>query len=293
MPLAQLVVSGLLIGAIYALIAVGLNLVFGVLRVVNFAHGEFVMLAMFLAFFLHEWWGVDPFLSIVITAPAGFLFGALVYVVVLRPIMGKGFFVQVFATLGLSILVLNAMLYMLSGTYRTVTTGYTNSTVRLFGTVISTPRLVAFGVAVAVAAALLVYLRFTTGGRAIRATAQDPAAASTLGINVDRVYLLTVAVSAALAAVAGSLLAPIIPIYPAVGEQLVLVGFVVVVLGGLGSFGGAIAGGLLIGIIETVSGYVLGEAVKQACYFLALIIVLLVRPAGLFGLRGAEEYRVA
>ncbi|MEU5552589.1 MULTISPECIES: branched-chain amino acid ABC transporter permease [unclassified Micromonospora] len=293
MPLAQLVVSGVLIGALYSLIAVGLNLVFGVLRVVNFAHGELVMLSMFAAYFLHQWWNIDPFLSVLITAPAGFLLGALVYVVVLRPIMGKGFFVQVFATLGLSLLLLNGMLYLVSGTYRTVTTSYTDNTVRIFGTVVSTTRLAAFGVAVVVALALWAYLHHTTWGRAIRATAQDPAAASTLGISVDRIYLLTVAVSAAIAAVAGSLLVPIIPIYPGVGEQLVLVGFVVVVLGGLGSFGGALAGGLLIGVIETVSGYFIGEAVKQACYFIALIIVLLLRPAGLFGTRGAEEFRVA
>jgi branched-chain amino acid transport system permease protein len=292
MPIAQLLVSGVMVGAIYALIAVGISLVFGVLRVVNFAHGEFVMLAMYLTFFLHQRWEIDPIASTIVTAPAGFILGAVIYLLVLRPIMDRGFFVQVFATLGLSLLLLNATLYFLSGTYRTVTTPYTSSTISLFGTTVSVTRLAAFVVAIVVAAALICFLRFTRGGREIRATAQDPVAASALGVDINRVYLLTFAVGAALAAVAGSLLAPIIPIYPAVGEQLLLVGFVVIVLGGLGSFAGALVGGVVIGVIETFSGFFLGEAVKQALYFVALLLVLVLRPAGLFGVRGAEEYKV-
>jgi branched-chain amino acid transport system permease protein len=291
-PVSQLVVSGLLIGAIYALIAVGVNLVFGVLRLINFAHGEFVMLAMYLTFYLHHWWGIDPFVSVLITAPCGFVFAALTYVLVLKPVMRQSFFVQLFATLGVSILITNLTLYLLSGTYRTVTTAYTGSTLSVFGTLVSVTRLVAFVVAIATATGLFLYLRHSEGGRMIRATAQDPAAAATLGINTDRVYLLTFAVGGMLAGCAGSLLAPISPIYPSVGEQLILVSFVVVILGGLGSFVGAVTGGLLVGVVETFTGYIAGEAVRQVGYFVVLLVILLLRPAGLFGTRGAEEYRV-
>lgn len=293
MPTAQLLVSGLLSGALYALLGVSLSLVFGVMRLVNFALGDLIMLAMYGTLFMWAGWGFDPFIAVPIIGLVGFVVGAGLYVGVLRPIVDKVHYLQVFTTLGLGLAIQNSALFGFSASYRTIRTPYSGATVDGFGVIVSVPRLVGFCVALVIGGVLFWYLRYTDRGRAIRATAQDPVAASALGINTDGVYRSAFALSTAIAGVAGVLFAPVLAIHPRVGEDILLVGFVVVVLGGLGSFPGALLGGVLIGLTETFSGYLVGEAVKQACYFGLLIVVLLVRPAGLFGQRGAEEYKPA
>jgi branched-chain amino acid transport system permease protein len=263
------------------------------MRIVNFAHGALIMLAMYLTFFIHDGLGWDPFFAVLVVGPVGFVAGMFLYNLVLSPVLAKGAFVQLFTTLGLALVIENAVLYWLSATYRTVTTSYTSSTIPFLGALVSIPRLVAFGVAVIAGGGLFAYLQFSDSGRAIRATAQDPAAASALGIDTNRVFRLTFALSTGLAAVAGALLAPILPIFPRVGETLILVGFAVVVLGGLGSFVGALAGGLVIGLVEVFSGFLVGEAFKQGFYFAVLMLVLMIRPTGFFGQRGAEEFKIS
>ncbi len=287
--LAQLAVSGLLLGGVYALMSVGLTLVFGVIRLVNFAHGEFLMLAMYLTFFLYQWLGLDPLLAIVIVAPALFVFGALTEVLVIRKTLGAPHVVQVFATLGLSIVMQNLALFFWSANFRSVATWYSTATFTIGGVIVSLPRLVAFVVGLAIAGGLHVFLRTTWIGAAIQATAQNRNAARLMGVDVDRIYLITWALGAACVGVAGPLLLPIFPVYPQIGVDLILVAFVIVVLGGLGSVPGAMLGGVVIGVIETLSGFVVETNLKQAVYFVLFILILVLRPAGLLGQRGAEE----
>lgn len=287
--LAQLVVSGLLLGGVYALISVGLTLVFGVIRLVNFAHGEYLMLAMYLTYFLFQQWGIDPLLSIVLVAPALYLFGVVTELLIIRPTLGAPHVVQVFATLGLSIVMQNLALFFWSANFRSVTTWYSTATFAVGPVLVSLPRLVAFGMGLAIAAALHVFLRTTRLGQAIQATAQNRYAAMLMGIDVGRIYRVTFALGAACVGVAGALLLPIFPVYPQIGVDLILVAFVIVVLGGLGSVPGAMLGGLIIGVIETLSGYWVETNLKQAVYFALFITILILRPAGLLGVRGTEE----
>ena len=287
--LAQLIVSGLLLGGVYALVSVGLTLVFGVIRLVNFAHGEFLMLAMYLTYFLFQRFGIDPLLAIVLVAPALYLFGVIVELVIIRPTLDAPHVVQVFATLGLSIVMQNLALFFWSANFRSVTTWYSTATFAVGPVLVSLPRLVAFAMGLAIAAGLWIFLHATYLGRAIQATAQNRYAATLMGVDVHRIYRVTFALGAAGVGVAGALLLPIFPVYPQIGVDLILVAFVIVVLGGLGSVPGAMLGGLVIGVVETLSGYVIETNLKQAVYFVLFILILILRPAGLLGVRGTEE----
>jgi branched-chain amino acid transport system permease protein len=287
--LAQIVVSGLLLGGVYALVSVGLTLVFGVIRLVNFAHGEYLMLAMYLTYFLFQYLGLDPLLAILVVAPALFLFGVITERLIIVPTLAAPHVVQVFATLGVSIVMQNLALFFWSANFRSVTTWYSTATFAVGPVLVSVPRLVAFAVAFAIALVLYVFLRTTWLGKAIQATAQHRHAAMLMGVDVGRIYRITFALGSACVGIAGALLLPIFPVYPQIGVDMILVAFVIVVLGGLGSVPGAMLGGLIIGVVETASGYVIETTWKQAVYFVLFIAILVLRPAGLFGVRGMEE----
>jgi branched-chain amino acid transport system permease protein len=287
--LPQLVVSGLLIGGIYALISVGLTLIFGVMRMVNFAHGEFIMIAMYMSFWLFHLYGVDPYVSLLVTVPALFVIGVLVYQLIMRWIIAAPHVVQIFATLGLSVTLQNLVLVIWKGDFRFVRPAYGDQVILLGPTRLNVPLVVAFVVALLFIGVLYAFLRLTYPGKAVRATAQDRDAALLMGIDIGRIYLLTFAIGMACVGVAGALLAPLYPIYPTMGVPLAIIAYVVVVLGGLGSIGGALLGGLIVGLVETFSGFYVGTAWKEVSYFIMFILVLLLRPAGLFGQRGAEE----
>ncbi|MBL8661575.1 MAG: branched-chain amino acid ABC transporter permease [Candidatus Odyssella sp.] len=286
--LGQVLVSGILVGGIYALVAVGLNIVFGVLRIINFAHGEYLMMSMYGAYWLWRM-GIDPYLAAFLVVPAMALFGALSERYLVRYTLAAHAHVKIFVTLGLSIALQNLALLLFKADYLNVRTSYQTSTLDLAGFAFSVPRLVAFGALLVTAASLYAFLRYTDFGKAIRATAQDATTARLMGIDVERVYMVTFAIGAAVVGVTGCLLIPIYYVFPTVGIDFVVVAFVVVVLGGLGSIPGAIAGGLLIGIVEQFSGFFVETSLRQVVYFLIFIAVLAVRPAGLFGQRGAEE----
>jgi branched-chain amino acid transport system permease protein len=287
--LPQLVVSGLLIGGIYALISVGLTLIFGVMRMVNFAHGEFIMLAMYMSFWLFHLYGIDPYVSLLVTVPAMFVIGVVVYLVIMQRIIAAPHVVQIFATLGLSITLQNLVLVIWKGDFRFVRPAYGDQVILLGSTRLNVPLVVAFVVALVFIGVLYAFLRVTYPGKAVRATAQDRDAALLMGIDIGRIYLLTFAIGLACVGVAGALLSPLYPIYPTMGLPLAIIAYVVVVLGGLGSIGGALLGGLIVGLVETFSGFYVGTAWKEVSYFIMFILVLLLRPAGLFGQRGAEE----
>ncbi|GAC1325496.1 MAG: branched-chain amino acid ABC transporter permease [Mycobacteriales bacterium] len=288
MDLLVTLVTGLLVGGIYALVAVGLNLVFGVIRVVNFAHGEFVMLGMYGAYVASRFWGLDPYISSwLLIAPGGFLLGLLIQRFVIQKLLDEHL-MQMFATFGLIIVFQNAVLAATRGEPKTVRTRASTATFDVFKVAVSGARFVVLLVAVAVSIALVVFLRRTVAGTAMRAVAQDRRTASLMGINTNRVYLLTFGLSAALAAVAGALLSPVYTATPQIGFGFVLPAFAVVVLGGLGSVAGSFVGGLLVGVVEALSGYYLDPSLKQAVWFTLFVVALVVRPAGLFGQVGAE-----
>ena len=279
----QSVVSGALTGSLYAMIGVGLTVVFGVMRIINLAHGEMVMLGMFGAYWGQARWHLDPFLSILLWAPLMFLAGMAIYRFLLRKIVPGGELNTLLYTAGLSLLVANVALLAWSGDYRTISLSYGAEPVRPFGISIAVPLLVAFALAYALTAALWLFLTRTDLGRAIRATSQSPEAAILMGIDVDRVATFTFGLGTALAAAAGVLLAPSLYLYPTVGELLIVKCFVIVVLGGLGSIPGAIAGGVLLGVVESLGAVYVSSTYKDGIGFVIFLAVLLYRPTGLFG----------
>jgi branched-chain amino acid transport system permease protein len=289
LTLVQVLISGLLLGGIYAVISIGLTLIFGVTRIINFAHGEFLMLAMYGTFWLFALYGMDPYLSLLIVAPAMFLVGLATQRLVIQPILGAAPLMQIFATVGLSVALQNAALLVWHADYRTVRTSYATSVLEVQGLLVSIPRLAAFGVAVAMAVGFLLLFKYTYLGKALRAVAQNRRSAMLMGINVPRIYLWSFGLGSACVGVAGAMLMPMYYAFPTVGTYFVLTAFVVVVLGGMGSMLGACVGGLLIGLIEALSGFFIAPALKEAVYFVLFILMLLFRPSGLFGQAGAEE----
>lgn len=286
--LAQVAVSGLLLGGVYALISIGLTLIFGVMRVVNFAHGEFLMIAMYATFWLFQLYGLDPYVSIFIVTAVLFLIGVLTQATIVRPILRGSSSMQIFATVGLSIVLQNAALLVWKGDYRSVDTAYSRAVLSIGPLQVGVSRLTAFLVALAITVALFYFLKKTYMGKAIRCVAQNRTAALLMGINISRINMITFGIGTALVGVAGAVLMPIYPAFPTVGTYFVLIAFVVVVLGGMGNVTGAFLGGLIIGLVEAFSGFYV-PALKEAVYFVVFIAVLLIRPTGLFGVVGAEE----
>jgi len=287
--LLQLVVSGVLLGGVYGLIAVGLSLIFGVMRLINFAQGEFITLGMFAAFWFYTSLGGNPYLSLVLVIPAALLGGWLLERTLFRRVGTSPPAMQMLVTFGLSLALQNAMLLAFGGDYRSVHSSLASRAIHLGGIDIGVGQLISFVASLVISAILLLALRYTRTGRALRAVQQNRYAIQLMGVNVDRLFATAFAVGICLAAIAGVLLAPTYFIAPTVGGGLVFTGFVVVVLGGLGSLGGAVLAGILIGVIETLSAFYLPGGLKDSVSLAVFILVLLIRPAGLFGQRGAEE----
>src|SRR5687767_2936631 len=284
----QLVVSTILLGGIYALIAVGLTLIFGVMRVVNFAHGEFMMLAMYAAFWAFTLLHFDPYLTLVVSLPFFFAVGWISYRVVMRPVIQAPHNVQVFTTVGLSIVLQNVALVLWTADAQFVRTSYYSVIVRFAGAVFNLAQTVAFAIALVTTGALFAFMRWSYTGKVMRATAQDRHASALMGIDTDRIYAITWAVGITCVGVAGVLLAPIYPVYPTAGLQFVLIAYVAVVLGGLGDMAGALIAALIVAAVEVVASYVIGTSWKEVIYLVLFLTILVVRPAGLFGQRGAE-----
>ncbi len=279
----QSLVSGVLTGSLYAMIGVGLTVVFGVMRIINLAHGDLVMLGMYGAFWSHLLWRVDPFVSLVLWVPLMFLGGMLVYRFLLRSIIPGGELNTLLYTAGLSLLIANVALLSWTGDYRTIKLPYAITPLRPFGIAVPIPLALAFALATAITLALYLFLARTDLGRAIRATSQNAEAAALMGIDAGRVSMVTFGLGSALAGAAGILLAPSLYLYPTVGEILIAKCFVIVVLGGLGSVAGAIAGGILLGLVESLGAVYVSVAYKDTIGFVIFLLVLLFRPSGLFG----------
>ncbi len=279
----QSVVSGVLTGSLYAMIGVGLTVVFGVMRIINLAHGDLVMLGMYGAFWGLARWKLDPFVSILVWIPLFFLAGMVVYRLLLAHVVPGGELNTLLYTAGLSLVIANGALFAWTGDYRTIKLTYGLLPMRPFGIAVPVPLAIAFALAIAITTALYLFLGRTDLGRAIRATSQNPEAAALMGVNVGRISMVTFGLGSALAGAAGVLLAPSLYLYPTVGEILIAKCFVIVVLGGLGSAAGAIAGGVLLGLVESLGAVYVSVAYKDTIGFVIFLAVLLFRPSGLFG----------
>ena len=281
--LASAAINGLLLGGIYTLVASGLTLIYGVLHIINFAHGSMLMLAMFGVYYLLTLLGIDPYLSMFIMVPAMFLLGYAVYKGLIgRLSSGKDENILL-VTLGLSILIENLALMFFKGDSRTIQVAYSDRMVELGTTLVPLPKLISFGVAMVLCIALGLFMQRTDIGRAIRAVAKERVGARLVGIDVDRIYAISYGIGLATLGAAACLLMPIFYVSPTIGHVFVLVAFTVVVLGGMGSFLGAVVGGLIIGLTESFGGLFLGESLGQIGISLIFILILLFRPAGLFG----------
>ncbi len=279
------VLNGITTGAVYALIALGLTLIYGVLHIINFAHGASLMVALYGVYFLKEQLGIDPYLALPIMVPAMFAVGYLLQRgVINRASHGKDENILL-VTLGISIILENLALLFFKSDTRNIETAYTLTTVSIGPAMIALPKLVSFAGALVVSAVLLGVMRYTDLGRAIRAVAKEKQGARLMGIDVDHVYAMCFGIGLACLGAAACFLLPAYYVNPLVGSGFVLVAFTIVVLGGMGSFVGALIGGLLIGVVESIGGLYLGESLGQVGIFAIFIAVLLLRPQGLFGAR--------
>lgn len=280
-------ISGVFLGSIYALVALGLTLIYGVLHIINFAHGGLLMLAMYAVFFLWHGLGVDPYLAMSIVIPGGFLFGYALQ----RKVIGKASHgrdeIILLVTLGIAIVIENAALFFFSATERSVRVPYDLEGIDLGVTFVVYPELAALGGSLLITLALWQFMMRTDTGKAIRAVAKERQGARLVGINVDHIFAVSFGIGTACVAAAAGLLAPTYAVHPQIGHLFVLIAFTVVVLGGMGSFVGALAGGFLIGVTEQIGRLYLGESLGLITISAIFILTLLFRPTGLFGQRAS------
>ncbi|UCG00091.1 MAG: branched-chain amino acid ABC transporter permease [Spirochaetaceae bacterium] len=279
----SILISGLIMGSIYALLAGGLTLIWGVMRIVNLAHGEFLMLGCFATYYLFGALGGIPLLAIPLLAPVFFLLGAVLYVVVVRKIVNAPELMSMLLTFGVSIFIINISVLIWSGEMRIVE--YLTGSFQIGGVLISKPRLVAGIVAVSISLGMYLFLKKTRIGTAIRAVSYDREIAEQCGINANLIYLVVFGIGTVLGASAGSLASTIFAFNPLVGQQFILKAFAVTVLGGMGNFLGALIGALIIGVVEQVFAYVLDAQISAAVAFVVIIATLLIRPHGIMGER--------
>jgi branched-chain amino acid transport system permease protein len=283
--LVPAVLNGLMTGAVYALVALGLTLVYGVLHIINFAHGALLTAAMFAAFFAYSLLGIDPYLAAVILTPLFFVLGYCLQRFIIGPAAHGEDRNFLLVTLGLAIVIENALLYAFRADTRTVNLPYAFDVVEVGNAFLAVPKVIAFGAVIVVALALWAMMQWTDTGKAIRAVAKEKLGAELSGIDVAHIYAVTFGIGTACVAIAACLLIPTYYVNPTAGDAFVLIAFTIVVLGGMGSIAGALIGGLFVGVVESLSSVFLGSSLGQIGIFVMFIVVLLVRPSGLFGAR--------
>jgi branched-chain amino acid transport system permease protein len=283
--LVPAVLNGLLTGAVYALVALGLTLIYGVLHIINFAHGALLTAAMFAAFFAYRALGLDPYLAAIALTPLFFALGYGLQRLVIGPAAHGEDRNILLVTLGLAVVIENALLYAFRADTRTINLPYAFDVVEIGPAFLALPRVIGFAVVIAVALGLWLLMRSTDTGKAIRAVARERLGAELCGIDVAHVYAVTFGLGTACLAIAACLLLPTYYVNPSAGNAFVLIAFTIVVLGGMGSVVGALVGGLIAGVVESLSGLFLGESLGQIGIFAVFILVLLIRPTGLFGAR--------
>ena len=279
------VLNGLMMGAVYALVALGLTLIYGVLHIINFAHGALLTAAMFAAYFAYSVFGLDPYAAAVVLTPLFFGLGYVLQRFVIGPASHGEERNVLLVTLGLAVVIENGLLYAFRADTRTLNLDYAFNVVDLGVAFIPVPRVIAFAVVLILALILWAVLSLTDTGKAIRAVAKEKLGAELTGIDVAHIYAVTFGLGTACLAIAACLLIPTYYVNPHAGNAFVLIAFTIVVLGGMGSVVGALLGGLFIGVVESLSGLYLGESLGQIGIFVIFILVLLLRPRGLFGER--------
>ncbi len=279
----QAIVNGLLVGGVYSLMALGLSLIFGVMRVINFAHGDMMVWGMYLSYWLFVAAGVDPYLSILVTGAAVFLLGAAVQKGLVNRILDAPHEMQILLMLGVALILENGALMVWGPDPRRVSTGYALSTFWLGPIVFDLPRVATFGVALALALGLYLFLRRTDLGRMIRAASDNQIGALLVGTDILRVFTLAFGIGAACVGAAGSLMTPFLPFSPSTGLFFTVTSFNIVIIGGMGSLLGAFVGGILVGVSESLGAVILVPSLKEIVSFVLLVLILLFRPQGLLG----------
>lgn len=278
--IAQVIFSGILLGGVYALLSIGLSLILGVSKFVNFAYGDFVMVGTYMAFVAYSVFNLTPYFSWPLVIVAAGLFGLLCYYIV-RKTIGDDGSKQVLITIGLAMVLQNVVLMIFKSNYKSIPAFFGRS-VGIFGVYMSLEQLVTFFISIIVTVALLLFIKYTPYGRAMRAVGEDRVASSLMGINIKKVDMVTFCLATILACLAGSLLMTMYPTFPMMGASFNIVAWVCVVLGGIGKLQGALLAGFLIGVCETLTGFYLGSDMRQAVYYAIFILCVLIRPQGLF-----------
>jgi branched-chain amino acid transport system permease protein len=281
----QQLANGLIIGSAYALISIGLTMSFGIMHFSNFAHGTIFMVGAYFMYFFCMHLGLPFFLSVALSMLSVGLFGIVIDRFVFRPAYGGHHLLDVLMSLGLFIFLENAVLRLVGSATLSVRAPYTDVVLSILSISVTLQRIIVLGASLILIAALYFFLNFTRMGKGIVATAQNPRGALLVGVDSSKVYMLTFAISSALAAAGGALLAPIFYVYPTMGNMPVITAFVVVVLGGMGNVQGAVVGAFIVGIVETLGGAYISSDYKNVFGFIILVGVLLIRPQGIFGRR--------
>ncbi|MCC8191203.1 MAG: branched-chain amino acid ABC transporter permease [Planctomycetes bacterium] len=274
----QAIINGLLIGGFYALIGMGLNCIFGVMKIINFCQGELLMVGMYVAFGLYQYLGLDPYLAVPIVAVVMFLLGGCIQQTLITPsLKSENPSNLLFLTVGLGMLMQNLALMAFSADYRSIKTSYSSLTLSFLNLSMSVPKLVSFVALLVLTAVLFVFFKRTKTGKMIRATSQNRIGARLVGIRINWIYIVIYGLGAAIAGIAGCLLLPFYFVFPMVGATFSLRAYAVVVLGGLGNVRGAFVAGITLGLLETIGSLVVGPAFKDSIIFITFILILIVR----------------
>lgn len=279
----QSLIDGLLMGGIYSIMAIGLTLIFGVMGIINFAQGALMMLGMYVTYWAFTLAGIDPYLSLPLSAIALFILGALIQKGVLERVMDAPDHNILLITFGIMMIIENTALVLFSPDFRSITIPWLSETIKMGDYVVSKPKLIAFFISMSVALLLYWFLQKSYLGKAIRGTANNKIGAALVGIKSKRINYITFGLGAAIAAIAGSLMTPIISISPSIGHTFILKTFVVVVLGGLGNVLGAFVGGLIIGVSEALAGAAFSGTLNELVIYVIFVLILIFRPKGIFG----------
>ncbi len=275
-------------GGVYGFIAFGLSLIFGIMRIVNFAHGEFLMIGMYMAVLAWSVFHLDPFISAFVIGLVLFCCGYVVQHALITPILKREqqrepISILLF-TAGLMLFLQNVALMVMGGEAMSISNGYTSAVINVMHLIISVPRLIGFLLSLIFSALLYAFISRTDAGRAMRAVSQDRQAAKLMGVNEYKMFTLAMSIGLAIVGIAGAMLSTFYYVFPTVGSVFTLRSFVIVVLGGIGSIPGALLGGVILGLVESVSAQFMPAAYAEVMIFVIFIVVLLVKPAGLFGL---------
>jgi branched-chain amino acid transport system permease protein len=279
----QSIVNGLLMGGVYSLISVGLTLIFGVMKIINFAHGSIMMLGMYITYWLYVLLGVDPYLSLFMSIPSLFIVGLILQKFLISPVMGAPEHNQLLLTLGISLFIENLALLVWTPNFRSLEVPYLKKAFLLGPVMVTVPKVIAFVFALVLSGIVYLFLKKTDLGRGIRAASEEREGAMAVGINLKKVFYVAFGIGTACAGAAGTLVAPFFYVNPQAGATFVITAFVVVVLGGMGNFMGAFLGGLIVGLAESLGAAFMPGQIKQFIIYVIFVLVLLFKPEGLFG----------